>query len=364
MGSLAANDTWSKIAMELRDMLVTVQNVSISVCVLDTVLGVVFNVLLLVAVLSKAELRRDARNILLVNVAAGDLLVVVLEQPLTLANSLHPTWRYGCKLHIALQLITSFAFNFLSAWGIVCLDILLVLRVARCDVTSIMTSSMTTSSWTWRRRLERAVLVLAVVLPWVLSVVVVLPVVESGKYDLPSRIAWTSERCPLILTARALLALRIIFFFLPALAALVLLVVAAGMVLLQRRRAGRVMTITPDSTTAPSVTSDAGPPTASGHYLLPYVLGSALTFVLVGPRHVFYLLTTLRLPLVKWLEISLTVETLNEFKSSLLPLLWILAFPDLRARTKSLLAYAVRFVTCRTSNAAPFDASVSYTNMA
>lgn len=334
--------------------------------IIDTVVGVCLNVFLLLTVLSSKVLRGDVRNMLIVNVAVADLVVVLLFQPLSVVIALHGNWSYGCHLQIVLQLLHFFALNFVSVWGVVCLDALLLARLCRLDMplTSFLTSAMTTSISTCKRRLDRAVVVLVLALPWVTSVVVITPIVFAGLHEFTRQI-WTEASCPFILVSWARLACNILFFFLPCVVACVLLGVSAC-VLFQRGKGRGIQSITPSF--PPTVTNlSTGSLNSAACQDRPsaYVIASVLTFVLIGPRHIFSMLLQYEGMLTgvsTWLLLSLCLTWLAETKSTFLPLVWLLALPDLRARARHLLTKG-KNVFLRVKGVPRFDPSVSYRNM-
>ncbi|XP_070212489.1 neuropeptide receptor 15-like isoform X2 [Littorina saxatilis] len=333
--------------------------------IVDTVLGVLFNVFLLLIVLSSKTLRKDVRNLLIVNIAVADLMVVGIFQPLSVVNALHKDWSYGCYPHIVVQLLHFFAFNFVSAWGVVCLDALLLARLCRLDMplTSFLTSALTTSISTWKRRLDRVVVAVVLLLPWVTSVVVITPIVFRGLHDF-HRHVWSDRSCPFILTQWALLACNLLFFFLPCFIALILLAVS-GCVLCRRGGGGwGIQSVTPSM--PPTITTlDSSNSAASHDRPSAYIAATIMTFVLIGPRHVFSLILRYEGMLTgvpTWLLLNFSLAWLGESKSTFLPLLWILMLPDVRARARDLLTFGKK-VVMRVKDVPRFDPSVSYKNM-
>lgn len=333
---------------------------------IDTVVGVILNVFLLLTVLGSKALRRDVRNLLIVNVAVADLIVVAVFQPLSIVLALHGNWSYGCHLDLVLQLLHFFALNFVSVWGVVCLDALLLARLCRLDMplTSFFTSAMTTSISTCKRRLDRAVVVAVLALPWVTSVIVITPIVFEGLHEFTGQI-WTEQSCPFILVSWARLACNILFFFLPCLVACVLLCLTAC-VLCHRARGGAIQSITPSMPPTVTTLSTASlNSAASQDSPRAYVIANVLTFLLIGPRHVLSMLLQYQGMLTgvpTWLLLNLALAWLGESKSTFLPLVWLLALPDLKARARHLLTSAKNFML-RVKDVPRFDTSVSYKNM-
>ncbi|KAK7499701.1 hypothetical protein BaRGS_00009042 [Batillaria attramentaria] len=340
--------------------------------ILDCIVGAALNAFLLLTLLTSPAMRSDIRNVLIVNVAVADLLVDAFCQPLQVNEAFQRDWVSGCYLHIVVQVIEISAGAFVSTWGIMCLDALLLTRVTRLthSLTSCLTSSLTTSASLWRRRLEMGVKVAAVAFPWVMSVAVLAPVVVK-QLQAGIVLLWTSDRCPIGMTHSVYRLLAVFVSFLPGAVILMLLLVTA-IVYFTRRRSGRgLMSFAPPTTPQTISTlespsgSQPGDPTPSQDPASAYVTASVLTLVLTGAVHVFHVGKLGRtLSLSASLLTSLSLIALYSLKSAVLPFVWLLMLPDVRARARHLLVSG-RDTLRRRVNAVPtsLDPSVAYRNL-
>ncbi|KAL8625472.1 hypothetical protein ACOMHN_018617 [Nucella lapillus] len=368
MANTGNNSSWGNLTNSTSyDTLESVfdlsRKLSIVFGVLQIVLGFVFNLLLLVVVLGKKELRRDVRNMLIANLAVADLFAMGLLLPIDIALETQRGWTLGCYPHIIVQFLYLFVFSFVSVWGLVCLDSLLLARVCRMNMplTSFLTSAVTTFISVWKRRMDRAVVVLVVALPWVLSVTVITPIVLTGLHEFHKTV-WTSQSCYFMLVRWALLALNILFFFLPCLLVLLLLSTATCVLCCQRRRRG-AGTITPANVSSLGEVSSAILGDRPGGYLA----ASLLTFLMMGPSHILSMVNLYQgLPVLadipSWVLATHSLKWVSDSKSVCLPVVWLLLLPDLRARAGHLLTSGKRAIL-KVKDEPRFDPSVSYKNL-
>ncbi|XP_076465104.1 beta-3 adrenergic receptor-like [Babylonia areolata] len=353
-------------ALDLSDKL------SVAIDVVLIVLGVVFNLFLLVVVLGKKELRCDIRNMLIANVAVADLIGSCVILPVDVSLTLRGDWDLGCYPHIVFQLLDLFCSGFVSMWGLVCLDSVLLARVCHLEMplTSLLTSAVSPSNLVWKRRLDRAVVVVVMALPWVLCATVITPIIFAGLHELRRQL-WTDQRCEFIFDPWVPLALNILFFFLPCLIVLVLLSVIAC-VLCYRRRRGGFGAVTPTGTppyTPTTSASSLGETSCAGRMDRPlaYAVATVLTVVLMVPRHVLSMVDHYHgLPeltdVPNWVLVISTIQLVVQAAPVCLPLVWLLLLPEVRARAWHLLTLGRRVVT-RVKDAPHFDPSVSYRNL-
>ncbi|KAK7499697.1 hypothetical protein BaRGS_00009038 [Batillaria attramentaria] len=339
---------------------------------LDCIAGLALNVFLLVTVLTSRAMRSDVRNLLIVNLAVADLLVDAFCQPLQVDEALREGWVKGCNLHIAVQLIDICASAFVSVWGIACLDLLLLLRMTRLSnrLTSFLTSSLTTSTWLWRRRAGRGLKVAAVLIPWVFSAVVIAPLVLTGINPLVINTFWTEERCHLVIRPTTYRVLATLVFFLPC-AVILLLLLLTAVVFCKRRRSGRGVSLasppTPQTIStleSPSRSQPEDPSAGQPDPASAYVTASVLTLVLTGAVHVYKVGAFARsLSIAEHFMLYLSLIALSTFKSTALPVVWLLMLPDVKARARHLLT-SVRH-TLRRVNTVPsaLSPSVAYSNL-
>nr|KAG5708568.1 hypothetical protein BaRGS_032989 [Batillaria attramentaria] len=291
---------------------------------LDCIAGLALNVFLLVTVLTSRAMRSDVRNLLIVNLAVADLLVDAFCQPLQVDEALREGWVKGCNLHIAVQLIDICASAFVSVWGIACLDLLLLLP----------------------------------------------PLVLTGINPLVINTFWTEERCHLVIRPTTYRVLATLVFFLPC-AVILLLLLLTAVVFCKRRRSGRGVSLasppTPQTIStleSPSRSQPEDPSAGQPDPASAYVTASVLTLVLTGAVHVYKVGAFARsLSIAEHFMLYLSLIALSTFKSTALPVVWLLMLPDVKARARHLLT-SVRH-TLRRVNTVPsaLSPSVAYSNL-
>lgn len=351
----------------------TVLTVQATFGLLDTLIGSLANAFLLLVILTSGKLRNDMRNVLIANLAIADFLVDVLCQPFAVDISFRPNWAHGCYFFLFLQFLNAVAFSFMSLWGIIGIDALLLVRIARSSpLTAVVTSVVTSTVWT--RRLQLALKVLVVALPWLLSIVAVVPIFVVGL-RVPLKDMKPDEICFIHLSEWAERFVNVLFFILPISILVVIFVTIAIICLIRRRRRMGLLSFAPPTLSMPSDldTSTSSPTTArarrSQHMesdqepLSPYIVASFVTIVMMGAKHAFIMgQNSIDVSIDVFVILVMTILVLGDMKSTVLPFVWLFMFSDIKEQAKHLIK-SCRNKVMRVEPEPPIEVSVAYTNL-
>jgi hypothetical protein len=174
---------------------------------------------LLVIILSSSSLRGRLRNQMVVSLAVANVLVATYSAPLDVDFVINMKWRHGCLVELTRDLLTVYIQNFVTQWGVLFMLLHYEARVRDLGVPSSVTLRL-------HHVLLRVAAVLYVLLPWIVGVVVLVPVVFTGLlYRIWKYLAF--ERCPLITSNTANIVYNVVTSYIPSLFTIIVVAVIA-----------------------------------------------------------------------------------------------------------------------------------------
>ncbi|KAL8593843.1 hypothetical protein ACOMHN_065320 [Nucella lapillus] len=304
---------------------------------LEAILIIASNILLLVVILSSPLLRSRMRNKLVINVVISNLLVGILGAPFTVDYTMKGRWVHSCFVTVILAVLLAFVQNFINMWGVVGLLLHYVARLLRYEGPP----------WVGRLPLvlQRALPALLTCSPWIVSVVLLIPMIFGGL-NRSVLTVWSYNTCPFILEKWARYLLNTFSFFIPALVLVALIVVV---ILLRRRRDEKPASDSPGRMErGQAVMTDPGQEVEACWV---HVLVGVLTVLMMGPEHIF--LVFKRGPWQHIIIASITVHLLSDLLPFVVALVWLILLPDVRGRLKQLLTKLHTYLVCFWTNSPP-----------
>ncbi|ESP00716.1 hypothetical protein LOTGIDRAFT_158010 [Lottia gigantea] len=179
-----------------------IEDISTSLSIIITVAILVTNLLLLVTVLTSPKLRNNVRYMLVVSLSCADLLTGMLGMPFFIDFGIQQKVTVACEFHVVLQVLVIHAHAMITSVGLLIINIHFVTRQYNFRCINI------------RQSLQLPVKIVVSMLPWILTVVIVTPLIITGLHQLTAFI-WSANRCPLFLYRWALITMLILNYYLP-----------------------------------------------------------------------------------------------------------------------------------------------------
>ncbi|XP_041361375.1 uncharacterized protein LOC121377451 [Gigantopelta aegis] len=197
--SASSNETWWA-----RPSFWDIYSAAGGIGVFNTVFILLTNTLLIFTITTSKKLRLRFSNQLILSVAVCNWLYGAVWCPMKVDYIFTRQWRFGCWMHVAYQMYEEYIQIFITTW--------LIIVYNTCYIVE-------------RRRIQNPVVsknkVLALRLgtlasPWVVAVVVILPLAMANLHPVWNQSVWTASYCAVILTRWADILLPCLCFFIPA----------------------------------------------------------------------------------------------------------------------------------------------------